>query len=145
MPLVEWNEHLSVGNAFMDSDHRHLIGLLNKLHIAIGEGKSQDVLGAALHDLVDYTREHFKREETLMQDMHYDGFPEHQQAHRRLMTELLQMQKNFMAGETRLALDLLQFLFDRFLFEWLVEHTATLDRKLALAIQGAAPAAKDRT
>ena len=144
MPLVVWNDHLCVGDTFIDNDHRYLIGLLNELHTAMGEGGGPDALGTVLNDLVRHTREHFEREENLMRSMHYAGYSEHLDAHHRLIKEVLQMQKNYMAGETKLTAELLQFLFERFLSDWLFDHIMTLDKKLAQAIQQAGPDAESR-
>lgn len=139
MPLVVWNDHLSVGNAFIDNDHRHLIGVMNNLHAVMGAGAGPDALGTVLNDLVRHTREHFQREEDLMREMDYAGLAGHRDAHHKLIRELLQMQKSFIAGETKLTADLLQFLFEQFLFEWLFDHIAKDDTKLAQAIREARP------
>ncbi|MDD5585979.1 MAG: hypothetical protein PHY92_03355 [Alphaproteobacteria bacterium] len=37
MPFMEWSDTLSVNNATIDSDHKRLIELVNRLHDALME------------------------------------------------------------------------------------------------------------
>jgi hemerythrin-like metal-binding protein len=139
MAFFVWNEDLSVGNTSIDNDHHHFIGLLNNLYNAMDMGRGPDVLGTVLNDLIQYTREHFKREEDVMQDLNYTEFLEHKKEHEKLAITVLEMQREFMAGETRLAVGLLKYLFD-----WLFEHIMNVDKKLAQAIKQAESETKYR-
>lgn len=130
MEFYVWNGNLSVGNTFIDNDHRHLIALLNNLYSAMGEGRGPDVLGPVLNDLIQYTRAHFKREEDVMQGMCYAGFLEHKAEHDKLTTKVFELQKQYIAGEASLSVELLMFLYD-----WLFEHIMKVDKKLAQAIR----------
>ena len=132
MAFFAWSDDLSVGNTFIDNDHRHLIALLNTLNDAMSEGRGQDVLGIVLNDLIIYTHEHFKREEDVMVQIHYLEYPEHKEAHDRLTNEVLALQKKYTSGETKLTVELLMFLSS-----WLFEHIMEVDKKLAHAIQDA--------
>ena len=132
MAFFEWNDDLSVGNTFIDNDHRHFIRLLNNLYNAMDMGRGPDVLGTVLNDLIQYTREHFKREEGVMQDLNYAEFLEHKKEHEKLTRTVLEMQREFIAGETKLAVSLLKYLFD-----WLFERIMNVDKKLGQAIQHA--------
>jgi hemerythrin-like metal-binding protein len=140
MPLLAENAVLSVGNAVIDNDHRHLISLLNDLHAAIGEDSAHDVHGTVLSDLIEYTQEPFKREESVMQAMHYAEFFEHKQEHEKLTREVLDLQSKFISGEKRISVSLLQLLID-----WLFQHLVTVDNKLAQAIRNTKPEAKYQT
>lgn len=130
MTIFFWNDDLSVRNRFIDNDHRHLIGLLNSVYDAMNEGKGPEVVGPVLDDLIQYTQSHFKREENVMRRLHYAEYAAHKEEHDRLTEKALEMQRKFLSGETKLTVDLLQFLFD-----WLFDHIIKVDTKLALAIR----------
>ena len=132
MPIFFWNDNLKVKNRFIDSDHRHLVELLNVVYDAMNQGKGPDVLESVLEDLVQYTQAHFKREEDAMQRMQYEGYAAHKEEHDKLTAKVLEMQKRFLAGEVKLTVDLLQFLFD-----WLFDHIIKIDTQLAQAIKEA--------
>lgn len=132
MAIFFWSDNLSVGNRFIDKDHRRLIALLNTVYDAMNQGKGPDVVGEVLDELVQYTQKHFKREEKVMQTIHYAGYAEHKEEHDKLTAKALDMQRKFVSGETKLSVDLLQFLFD-----WLFDHILKIDTKLAQAIREA--------
>ena len=139
MAFFAWDEMLSVGNTCIDNDHHHLIELLNHLHTAVGENKGPDIQESVLSDLIEYTQEHFKREEHMMQAIHYTGLANHKDEHDKLTREVLEMQLKFVAGETNLSSELMMFLFD-----WLFEHIMKQDKTLAQSIQDAKAVAKDQ-
>src|ERR1039457_4514872 len=99
MVFFEWNNDLDVGNAFIDDDHRNLIALLNIVSFAIESGKGKLVLEALLSDLIQYTQEHFKREEAVMRNIHYRDFLEHKSEHQKLIFEVLVLQKKYANGD----------------------------------------------
>jgi len=68
MPLMEWNERLSVGVASIDAEHKRLVGMLNELYDAMQARHSQEALGKVLDGLINYTASHFKHEEPLCQN-----------------------------------------------------------------------------
>ena len=129
MVKFAWRDDLSVGNTFIDNDHRHLIALMSNLHIAMDEGKGRKVLEAVLSDLIQYTQEHFKREEDVMQGMRYAEFLQHKQEHDKLTFEVLLLRKRFVNGEVHLTGEIAMFLYD-----WLFDHIMKVDKKLAKAI-----------
>jgi hemerythrin len=130
--FFQWNNDLSVGNTFIDYDHRHLIDLLNNLYSAMIEGKAPDVVGTVLNDLIQYTQEHLIREEIVMHGFRYAEYAVRKEAHDNLTLKVLTLQKKFNDGETELSVELLTFLF-----EWLFDHIMQKDKKLVEAIQDA--------
>ena len=63
MPLMQWNEKMSVGVSTFDNEHKKLIDLVNALHDGIQANRTPDVLGKVLDGLISYTATHFKHEE----------------------------------------------------------------------------------
>lgn len=125
-----WSSDLAVGNPQIDSDHKHLYELVNTLYDAMRGGKGNAVLGEILDELVTYTATHFRREETLMQQIRYAAASEHQAAHEALVKQVQDLQNRFKAGSIALSLDVFKFLGD-----WLRNHIMTHDKLLGVAAQ----------
>ena len=70
MGLLNWTENMSVGSSIIDSDHRALIDLINKVgDIATGKGNAE--IGEVLDGLIAYVEYHFAREEKMMTAARY--------------------------------------------------------------------------
>jgi hemerythrin-like metal-binding protein len=123
-----WSDELSVGNAFIDSDHQMLVDYINQLHEAMAKGHGKEVLGKILNELIRYAKEHFQREEDHMKSIRYADFPSHKQEHEIFIKEVSDLHAKFSAGNAMLSVRVSKFLKD-----WLVNHIMKLDRKLAAA------------
>jgi hemerythrin-like metal-binding protein len=133
MPFVSWTDELSVSNSFIDNDHRKLINLVNELHDAMGQGHGKEILGKILAELINYTQEHFKREEEHMRKIGYPDYAIHKIEHDKLLKEVKELEEKFKAGNTMLSVKVSSFLRD-----WLVNHIMKSDKNLAIAIRRAA-------
>jgi hemerythrin-like metal-binding protein len=103
MAYFQWSDDLSVGNKHIDSDHKKLLDLCNNLHDAMAQGKGKDVLGKTLGELIQYTKEHFKREEEEMRRINYSNTVAHRQEHDKLIQDVLKLQKEFGEGNAFLT------------------------------------------
>lgn len=125
MPLMNWNNQMSVGLQMFDTEHHKLVGMLNELYDAIMIGKGKEVLKPILDGLIEYTSTHFAHEE---EQMNKYGFPElttHRKEHQDLTKQVLQVQAKFNGGATSaLSMEVLAFLKN-----WLVNHIQGTDKK----------------
>jgi hemerythrin len=133
MPYIEWSQKLMVGHKDIDGDHRKLVDLVNRLHDAMKSGKSKDVLGAVLGSLIEYTKNHFAMEETLMAKVSYPALADHRKEHADLLKKADDLRQRFGKGEVMIGLDTMNFLRD-----WLSEHIMNSDRKLSAYVAKAA-------
>lgn len=130
MSYFQWTNALSVDDPVLDQDHQHLIGLINELYGATEIQQDSTVLGQILQRLFEYTREHFAREEALMQKINFADFPQHVKQHQKLLERVVTLQaalaenREYVAKETA---ELLKF--------WLSSHIHMSDRALALAVE----------
>jgi hemerythrin-like metal-binding protein len=124
MALLTWSSKYSVGVKTLDSQHTVLFGILNKLHEAMMKGRAQDLTGPLLHKLVDYTRNHFSAEETMMAAAKYPGLADHRAKHRDLTKEVEDYLARFDRGDASVNLHLLKFLRD-----WLTNHIQSTDHE----------------
>ena len=125
MPLVEWNEALSVGVSIIDDEHKKIVGMLNELHDAMLARQSNEALGKVLDGLVAYTASHFKHEEALFAKTGYAAAAEHKKEHADLTRQVLNVQKKYQEGTTAtLSIEVLKFLR-----KWLLVHIQDSDKK----------------
>lgn len=132
MAAFAWTEDLSTGNMMIDSDHKRLIELVNKLYEAMSNGKGNSVVGGVLDELISYTASHFAREERLMQQIRYGDFAKHKAEHDKLVKEVLELQKGLQAGTLTLSSKVYVFLT-----EWLNRHIKSSDKLLGAAARAA--------
>ena len=125
MPLMQWNEKMSVGVSTFDNEHKKLIDLVNALHDGIQANRTPDVLGQVLDGLISYTATHFKHEEEFFAKSGYPASAEHKKEHDDLTRQVLDIQAKFKGGATgTLSLEVLAFLK-----KWLIGHIQGSDRK----------------
>jgi hemerythrin len=124
MPLISWNESLSVGVEPLDVQHRGLVAILNELDQAMTEGQGSTVLAGLLERLVDYTRVHFHDEEALLETHGYPELPAHRKEHARLKDQVLELKDEYDAGRKTLSVQTMAFLRD-----WLRDHIVGSDKR----------------
>ncbi|CAK0741458.1 hypothetical protein CCP2SC5_100058 [Azospirillaceae bacterium] len=132
MPLMEWNDKLSVGVTQFDNEHKKLVSLMNDLFDAVQAGRGKEALGRILDDLVSYTKTHFINEEQYMQKHGYDSFLAHQQEHEALTKRVIEVQQKYHSGATAmLSMEVMTFLKN-----WLVKHIQGTDKKYGPFLNG---------
>lgn len=122
MGLLHWDEAYSVGHAQLDSEHRVLLGLINRLHEL--EGGERVAMVEALANLVHYAEDHFRHEESVMAAAAYPG----REAHRRLHLRFRQQLNAFLdhaGGEPERVQDELR----TFLAAWWRHHVLEEDTR----------------
>lgn len=125
MPLIVWNDKLSVGIASIDEQHKKLVSLLNQLHDGMMNGKGKLILGGVLQGLVEYTTVHFKYEEDLFARTGYAEGAVHKAHHDELVRRVLDVRKQYESnGPAALTIPVMNFLKD-----WLTAHIQGEDRK----------------
>jgi hemerythrin len=83
------------------------------------------VISAAYwHRLVDYTVHHFSAEEKLMEKYNYAGLVARRAEYKSLAAKVMEFKKEFDAGHTSIAVQLMTFLQD-----WLRNHILSVDQR----------------
>jgi hemerythrin len=124
MPLMTWTDKLSVGVAVLDNDHKKLVALVNELYDAMQAGHGKDKLGRVLGELINYTKEHFAREESFFARTGYPAAAPHKEQHEDLTRQVIEVQQKYAAGNAAtLSLDVMHFLRT-----WLVKHIQGSDQ-----------------
>jgi hemerythrin len=120
----QWKEEYSIGVQEIDSDHQKMFEAADRLNRAIAHGEEDFVLNDILDFLINYTREHFRREEDMMRMYSYEDLEAHSKKHAQLTEEVLSYRRKFETD--KLSMDAG---FTSFLSGWIVDHIMTEDRK----------------
>ena len=105
MSLIQWNNNYSVKIEKLDKQHKILIGIINKLHNSMKEGKGKEILSEVLKELiVKHSKRLYFRKEIIV----------------------LSIQKDYISGKRLLTIEIIVFLND-----WLYDHIIASDKKYA--------------
>ena len=132
MSLISWNNSLTLGIESVDEQHQELVRIINALHAAMLAGKTKEVVGTVLGELVTYTQVHFKYEEQLFRRCKYVNIASHMAEHAGLTKQVLDFKNRFDRGEAILSIDLMEFLRD-----WLSKHILESDMQYVSALKRA--------
>lgn len=116
MAVLEWHDGLDVGVGFMDHDHAEAAAAINALAEASGAERI-----ALLRGFIDHCRDHFAREEQMMQATGFFAHGCHAGEHERMLVELTDVLGKLEAGAV------LDDYFRRELPAWLMNHRNTMD------------------
>ncbi len=123
--FLQWSSELSVGIDFIDADHQKLMELLTELHALSGPGQDPQLAVAKLDELIDFTQQHFRLEERLMEENDYEDYEEHRQTHELLLQEIGELRQQLAGGERKAGQETMTFLK-----HWLIRHILESDKDL---------------
>lgn len=126
MPLLEWKQEFSVSDTVIDSQHRVLVDLINELHDAMSQGKGMQVLTDILNRMAEYTIEHFRTEEGMMERKAYPDLAAHREQHQAFVRQVSAFQEQMQQKKILLSLSVSTFLKD-----WLSDHILQSDQAYA--------------
>ena len=124
MAYIEWEDSFSVGVEIFDNEHKKLIEIINRLHLALLMKETDAVMGKTLKDLIDYTITHFAHEEDNMSKTAYPDFFKHKKEHDELIKKVQDYKTQIESGKTTISLSIMNFLK-----EWLMGHILGTDMK----------------
>ena len=124
MPLINWNDSLSVNVAEIDRQHQKLVSMINELNDAMKEGKGKDVLERIVDGLVGYTETHFRTEERYFEQFGYPDAGSHKKEHSAFVQKISDFKESFQAGKLCLSVEVMNFLSD-----WLRNHIKGTDQE----------------
>jgi hemerythrin len=124
MPLIPWDNSLSVSVKEIDQQHQKLVEMINGLHDAMRARKGADTLGPLLKDLIDYAATHFATEETYFTQFGYPEATAHKKAHADFVAEVVDFKSRFDSGVIGMPIEVMSFLSD-----WLQNHIKGVDKR----------------
>jgi methyl-accepting chemotaxis protein/hemerythrin len=125
-PLIPWTDDLALQISDIDVQHKKLVDLINELHHAMFESKSQKIILEVVSRLKEYINTHFKFEEHLFEKSGYPKSSEHKSIHKIFVDKVNAFERDLKTGRVTVSLEIM-----RFLKEWLVKHIKGTDRQYA--------------
>lgn len=129
---LKWANHLSVGNALIDSDHRNLIVVINRVEDAI---RTADRAALALDfDLLEaYMNIHTQNEERIAEAINYP-YVQDKVVLQQLLDEMRHMIKELESAYGAWP-DKLLNMYSRFLAGWMTDHIINTNMQMKHALQ----------
>lgn len=129
---IRWRDTLTIDGGLVDSDHRHLIAIINRFDEGCTADGNRLALCCTLCDLRHFAGHHFAREERLMREAAYppDGLHRHEDAHRALLERLDTLVRHYEGSAD--ADDLAEVVWETadLLKHWLADHLIRFDLPL---------------
>ncbi len=131
---MEWNENLAVGFDRIDQEHRELFRIIQDLVDAIHQHTCKYKIDDVLKFLEEYAHNHFSMEENYMKGLGYPEYAIHKAEHEKFAVAFAGLKKELkrikdsgsFAGSYELSVAT-----DQMLVDWLLDHIAKVDRRLA--------------
>lgn len=124
MCFVAWKDELSVGFVAIDNDHKKMVAFINELYRGVQEGRDEAELVGILDELVDFTREHFGREEKLFAEAGLTSTLAHKKEHDELGAAILKARVDYLSGGAIApSMELMAYLKG-----WLLTHFTESDK-----------------
>lgn len=127
---IAWREAMCVGDQTVDDDHKHLVDLINAFEIAIAGKIDHKKVARVLLGLVEYTGEHFAREEELQLAIRYPYHESHRRSHRDVLKKLSEIVAEYIKAPEGAQRDRMVRDLANFLKEWLVDHIIQSDLRM---------------
>ena len=133
MGAIAWRRQLGVGQPAIDEDHKHLIEYLNELDAALNARVYMPArVAKTLMKLLEYTHQHFQREEKIMAMVHFPKLEEHKRRHADAVKAIGDLSNVFAKEPTRVNGERIY----TFTADWLVNHIIMEDTQIAPYVRG---------
>lgn len=130
MELFTLDAQLEIGHNLIDSQHKDLVLIFNKLYHSFKLGRDRAENVEILLELASHTVKHFATEEELMLRYGYPYTQPHKAEHDRLVEELINIKVNLEKKLVVFSFELLQYIKN-----WLTKHILTADMELGVFLQ----------
>jgi hemerythrin len=124
MPLFTWNNTYSVDNEELDSHHKRLFDIFNRMYDNSLNHDKANTLDLIIEELISYSHYHFLAEEQYMKNIRYKELLKHMIEHMRFSQKIVQLQQDVKNNEPEATKDLIAFLG-----EWLLNHVMMEDKR----------------
>ncbi len=117
MDIINWKDEFSVGVEEMDTQHKKLFTMVNRLIEEQKQLTAPKTIAELLTEMTDYAQEHFRAEEYLMAEYGFNRKVEQEKQHQAFIDKTISFYSASEIGPNILSNALLDFLS-----EWLVDH-----------------------
>ena len=125
MAIFEWDDKYSVKIVLIDSHHKKLFDIMNKIYDLMAAGADDDSIIRIIGELLEYTNYHFGEEEKMMERINYPDVNNHKQYHRDFVSKLTEFYTSAKNGKAIfVAIKVADMGVD-----WLKTHILTIDAR----------------
>jgi diguanylate cyclase (GGDEF)-like protein/hemerythrin-like metal-binding protein/PAS domain S-box-containing protein len=97
---IHWHHDWDSGEPTIDQQHHNLMRLTADLErLSLLDNPNPEIIKSALSSLLGAVKDHFKDEEEILKQQHYDDLDEHKEAHDSLLSRAIAFVKQYEAGE----------------------------------------------
>ena len=125
MEKIIWNNNYSIGNEWIDNQHKQIIKMINTL---VDNYSSLDASSDQLHDLLngmtDYFRYHFEDEEKFLEEIAFPELEKHKKLHIDYIDKAVDLNFDVLLKKDNVANTMMQFLI-----HWWENHILIEDLK----------------
>ncbi len=118
--FIVWNPKYNIGIPIIDEQHRGIVTTINSMYFGIKNHFIAQTFEPVIHTMIDYTRIHFKIEETFMEKLDIVYAKRHHELHEELLGQLI-----YTGDQSQLNRNPHQFL--DFLKGWWISHICNED------------------
>ena len=123
---IPWDNAYSIGIKLIDTQHKHLFDLVNKLYVLEGNSNIKEQIRQILYEFNDYTVTHFKDEEEYMASISFPELENHKMLHKAIIETLAKI------IHTPATLSIIQSKMKVVAKRVLIEHILHEDTKIKL-------------
>ena len=125
MAYLDWDEKMDIGHAVIDAQHRGLVALINDIAEASARGAGYGELGPLIRAFCDYSQEHFRTEQELIDSANYPQYFQHVGEHEDCTARALDFYREYI---NRRDVPVENFL--AYVSTWFRDHTLGVDQTL---------------
>lgn len=122
MEKIIWLNKYNTGNKIIDSEHQHLISLINEIIEKRKEMNLQEIK-RIFFEIKKYAYMHFCNEEKLMEEMNYPKRENHKAQHKIFVEELDKVEKELLEEDKYVSFEMMMFLS-----KWFINHIQIMDK-----------------
>ena len=127
MEHFTWSKKYSVANEELDTHHKHLFDVFNKLYDGCLNKDKAINPGLIVEELVFYTNHHFHAEEEHMRSIGYLDIDKHISGHRLFSARISKYHHHNDLNDVVVSKKIVLHLW-----KWLIDHVMTEDRKYSI-------------
>jgi len=127
MDLFKWHNTYSVNNEELDTHHKRLFNILNKLYENSISTDLTNKLDPIVEELISYSNDHFSAEEQYMRNIKYKDIDKQILEHRSFTHRALQLKNVADKNDLVLTKELIVFLGN-----WILKHVMAEDKKYSI-------------
>ena len=128
MPIINWYKIYSVNNELIDSQHKKLFDIFNRLYDNC-LNKEDVYCNSIIDELISYSACHFAEEERFMKERNHRDIDDHIKDHQYFSGKVMELKQADIINRNETSKELIAFLAN-----WLLNHEIEKDKKFVTAL-----------